>query len=358
LRDTALELLARADHRQAGTQALRFVIQRVDWLLEPARMEVLAKGQWAATVEAAVQDFVTLYEQAYLQSDQVIEPFSRLNLAILTLLDPNIPGLNQTLQVLRWVTRWPSRLIVAIGRQVLSIMLSNGAPEADKLPPELSAYAEAHTMVLSRLGMLIDRARQAPRHHPFWDALNTAWTEELKPLSARFGEHIQHHMIETDHAIQQMAQEIYEQLQQRPLLLNALRGVRVTANVGGALVGFILPGHGGVVPDLLEELVIAPALVTGVEAVTTGAVESFVRGRKAHLVEQLKRDARTIAVQLYRDPLLSLAHAAMQQTGTLDISQDILERLATTLTQLHAQLAAPASRLRARENGHGTDTAS
>jgi hypothetical protein len=73
--------------------------------------------------------------------------------------------------------------------------------------------------------------------------------------------------------------------------LNTLRGVRVTANVGGALVGFILPGHGGVVLDLLEELVIAPALVTGVEAVTTGAVESFVRGRKAHLVEQLKRDA-------------------------------------------------------------------
>ena len=35
-----------------------------------------------------------------------------------------------------------------------------------------------------------------------------------------------------------------------------------------------------------------------------GAVESFVRGRKAHLVEQLKRDARTIAAQLYRDPLL------------------------------------------------------
>ena len=357
LRDTALELLARTDHRQAGTRALSFVIQRVDGLLEPARMEVLAKGQWAAAVEAAVQDFVTLYEQAYLQSDQVIEPFTRLNLAILTLLDPNIPGLNQTLQVLRWVTRWPSRLIFAIGRQVLSIMLGNGAPEADKLPPELRAYSEAHTIVLSRLGALIDSVRQAPRHHPFWDALNTAWTEELKPLSERFGEHIQQHMLETDHAIRQTAQEIYEQLQQRPLLLNTLRGVRVTANVGGALVGFILPGHGGVVLDLLEELVIAPALVTGVEAVTIGAVESFVRGRKAHLVEQLKRDARTIAAQLYRDPLLSLAHAAMQKTGTLDISQDIIERLPTTLTQLHAQLAAPASLLMARENAHGIDTA-
>ena len=47
---------------------------------------------------------------------------------------------------------------------------------------------------------------------------------------------------------------------------------------------------------------IAPALVTGVEAVTTGAVESFVRGRKMHLVEQLQHDARTMAAQLYRAP--------------------------------------------------------
>ncbi len=357
LRDTAMELLARTDHAQSGARALSFVIRRVDWLLEPAQMEVLAKGQWATTVEAAVQDFVTLYKQAYLQSDQVIEPFSRLNLAILTLLDPNIPGLNQTLQVLRWVTRWPSRLVLAIGRQVLSIMLGSGTPEADMLPPELQAYSDAHTIVLNKLGALIDSARQAPRHHPFWDALSTAWTEELKSLSERFGEYIQQHMMETDREIMQMAQEIYEQLQQRPLLLNTLRSVRVTANVGGALVGFILPGHGGVVPDLLEELVIAPALITGVETVTSGAVESFVQGRKTHLVEQLQHDARTIAAQLYRDPLLSIAHAAMQKTGTLGVSQDVLERLPTTLMQLHAQLTAPASHLMALEDKHGTDIA-
>lgn len=321
-------------------------------------MEILAREQWTTAVEAAVQDFVTLYAQAYLQSDQVIEPFSRLNLALLALLDPNIPGLNQTLQVLRWVTRWPSRLVLAIGRQVLSVMLGSGAPEADKLPPELQAYSDAHMIVLSRLGALIDSARQAPRHHPFWDALSAAWTEDLKPLSERFGEYIKNHMMETDHAISQMAQEIYEQLQQRPLLLNTLRGVRVSANVGGALVGFILPVHGGVVYDLLEELVIAPALVTGVEAVTSGAVASFVRGRKMHLVAQLQHDARTMAAQLYRDPLLRIAHAAMQKIGTLGVSQDILERLPAALTQLHAQLTAPASHLIVLEDAHGTNTAS
>jgi len=112
------------------------------------------------------------------------------------------------------------------------------------------------------------------------------------------------------------------------------------------------------VHDLLEELVIAPALVTGVEAVTTGAVASFVRNRKTQLVEKLQQDARTIAAQLYRNPLLGIAHAAMQKTGTLGVPQDILQQLPTLPTQLHTQLTAPASRLVTREDAHGTDPAS
>jgi hypothetical protein len=130
----------------------------------------------------------------------------------------------------------------------------------------------------------------------------------------------------------------------------------VTANVGGVLVGFMLPVHGGLVHDLLEELIIAPALVTGVEAATMGAVASFVSGRRQRLVAQLLDDARTAAVQLYRDPLLRIAHAAMRQTGALGVGEDILERLPATLARLHAQLAAPAFGLTAREDAHGIHT--
>jgi hypothetical protein len=340
LRATALERLARTDRAQAGAKALTFVTRHVDRLLEPAWMEVRATEQWAAAVAVAVQDFVTVYAQAYLPSHQVIEPFSRLNLAILALLDPNIPGLQQALHLLRWVTRWPARLVLAIGRQVLSVLLSGG--EADTLPPELHAYSEAHMVVLSRLGALIESASQAPRHHPFWEVLRATWTAELKPLSERFGEYIQRHMVRTEHEITQAAQDIYAQLQQRPFLLNTLRSVRVTANVGGV--------------DLLEELVIAPALVTGVEAATTGAVASFVSGRRTQLIEKLLDDARTAAVQLYYNPLLSIAHAAIQQTSTLGVGKDILARLPATLAQLQAQLAAPAFGLTAGEDTHGIHT--
>jgi hypothetical protein len=211
LRDAALDMLAKVNRATAGAAALHFVLRdlrdgarRVDRLLEPARMEVFGKEQWAAAVEAAVKDFVAVYEQEYLQSDKVIEPFSRLNLEILSLLDPNIPGLNQALQAIRWITRWPSRLILAIGRRVLSVFLG-GDDKVDKLPPELKAYADAHTVVLSRLGSLIDSLSKAPRHHPFWDALSAVWTEELKSVSEQFGERIKRHMAETDQEVKHTA---------------------------------------------------------------------------------------------------------------------------------------------------------
>jgi hypothetical protein len=163
-------------------------------------------------------------------------------------------------------------------------------------------------------------------------------------------------MVRTEHEITQAAQDIYAQLQQRPFLLNTLRSVRVTANVGGVLVGFLLPVHGGLVQDLLEELVIAPALVTGVEAATTGAVASFVSGRRTQLIEKLLDDARTAAVQLYYTPLLRIAQAAIQQTSTLGVGKDILARLPATLAQLQAQLANPAFGLTTGEDTHGIHT--
>src|SRR5262249_12914472 len=156
----------------------------------------------------------------YLQSDKVIDPFTRLNLEILNLLDPNIPGLNQALQAIRWLTRWPAKLVLMIGRQMLSRLLGDNENQMNKPPPELKAYSDAHLFVLNKLGTLIDSATRAPRRHPFWDALSDAWTEDLKPLSKQFEERIQRHMAETDAEVKKTAREIYQKLEQQPILLN------------------------------------------------------------------------------------------------------------------------------------------
>jgi hypothetical protein len=169
-----------------------------------------------------------------------------------------------------------------------------------------------------------------------------AWTEELRPLSEQFGEHIKRHAAETDEEVKKTAREIYRKLEQQPLLLNTLRGVHVSANVAGAMLGFVLPHGGGVAPDLLEELVLVPTMMTGVEAAAMGAVESFVNDRRNRLIEKLRQDARTIAAQLYRDPLLEIANTAMRKTGVLGVDKEILERLPALLKQLQTQLVGKA----------------
>jgi hypothetical protein len=349
LRTAVLERLSRTDGTNgAAYDALQFVVRRIDTLLEPALMEVLAKEQWETAVESGVTNFALVYEKEYLQSEKVIEPFSRLNLEILNLLDPDIKGLKETLQALRWITRWPTKLILVIGRHVLVIgrQVFNGVvgpstedSQEEKLPPEFKAYKDAHEVVLNQLTSLIDRYTGAPRHHPFWDALSGAWTKELKPLSEHLSELAKDHMAETDQAIKHTAREIYEKLREQPVLLNTLRTAKVTANVAGVLVGFVLPHH-GMVYDLLEEALIAPLLLAGVEATTVGAIGSFLRSRKTELVEKLKAAARTTAAQLYRDPLMRIAVAAIEKTGTLGIDKELVKRLAATLVQIQAQLTA------------------
>jgi hypothetical protein len=221
---------------------------------------------------------------------------------------------------------------------MFSLLPGDDEEQTNKLPPELKAYSDAHMFVLNKLGAMIDNSSKVPRRHPFWDALSAAWTEELRPLSEQFGERIQRHMAETDAEVKETAREIYQTLEQQPFLLNTLRSVRVTANVAGAMLGFVIPHGGGVALDLLEEAVLAPLLMTGVEAATAGAVESFVSDRRKRLVEKLRRDARHIAAELYRDPLLEIANMVMKKTGALGVDKETIERLPGTLKQLQTQL--------------------
>ena len=122
------------------------------------------------------------------------------------------------------------------------------------------------------------------------------------------------------------------------MLLNFLRTVKVSANVGGALVGFVFPVKGGLVAELIEEALLLPAITMGVEAGTRFAVESYVNARKKEIVEKLRAEARLIAAQLYRDPLLVFSNAAMKKTGTFGVGKDLIERLPASLDVLRARL--------------------
>ena len=338
LREAVLSAARQSDRAASGRTALQFTVRRIGRLLEPVRLELAARRVWTEEVRESANGFVEAYERLYLTSDSVIEPFSRLNLAVLELLDADIPGLKQAMATIRSVTRWPSRMILKVARQFYrTLFLGGGAAPGESIPAELKAYSEAHVELISSLGRRIDRERETPRHHPFWDNMAAEWDDQLRQLSAAFSTSIQSQMRRSDEEIKRAAADIYATLAKRPTTLNLLRGARVAANLGGALVGVVMPHH-GIVFDLLEEAIIAPAMMSATEAATSAVAQSHVRRRKAQIVENLLREVREMVAKVYETPLYAIGDAAMMRAGALGVGPEILERLPTRLREMQAGL--------------------
>jgi len=333
LRREVLALLEQRDRPAALERTLDFVRRHVDAILEPARMETAAIAGWASEVDDAVRLFATVYEQEYLTSDKTIDPISRLNVQILELLNPDIPGLQQALTALSWAARWPAKITIkAIGHIYQKV---TGAQKSGKdAPKELVAYTDAHTAVLTRLSAAIEDARAEPRHHPFWDALDAAWRDEFDALNDRFVKLVADHMAETDRAIVATAAQIIEHLRSRPTLLKALQSARVAATVGGIAVSFTLPHAGTFAYNLLEESVLGPVMAVCVDTATQGAIAAFVKKCEADLIARLKEDAAANALTLYGEAVNRIAQVAKMRAGTLGLDPAVLRRLPEELREL------------------------
>jgi hypothetical protein len=338
LRRAVLALAEHRDRAQSATRTLDFVRASLDRLLAPARLEVAASADWSAEVEGAIALFAKVYADAYLTSEKTIEPISRLNVQILELLNPDIPGLQQALSALSWAARWPSKITIRVIGHLYQIATKGPQANARNAPKELIAYTDAHTAVLTRLSAAIEAARAEPRHHPFWDALDEAWRAEFDALNEKFAALVEEHMRETDRAIRESAAAIIERLRTRPNLLKTLQGARVAATVGGIAVSFAVPHGGSFAYELLEESFLAPLMAMGVDTAAQGAIAAFVKKCETDLVAKLEQDARTNAAALYGDVVQRVAAAAKAKAGTLGVDPAVLTRLPDELERLAREL--------------------
>ncbi len=336
LRERVHAMLAMNRRREAGLAALDFVRRQLPALLEPVVLEIEAKSGWRRAVDHALHDFIGAYERNYLVSDRVIEPFTRLNLELLQLLDPDIPHLKQAIQIVRRVVRWQNTLVIAAARQLSRIARQVSAPGESAeapAPPELAAYADAHLQLLNTLGRRIEAERAHARHHPFWDIAGEEWQAGIGALSEAFAARIRQHMDDTDRAIKDAARDIFDELRKQPALLALLRGARIAADVGGIALTLVVPHVGGLVYDLLEESVLAQLMTGMTEAATAAAVRGFVTNRRRLLRDKLLQDARRIAELVYAARLNAVADAASSRAGAIGLGAELVERLQTELDQ-------------------------
>jgi hypothetical protein len=333
LRQAVLAKLAAHDEMAQARAALQSVLRRVERVLEPARVEWSVRSTWNATVRTAVAAFVASYETEYLTSSAVIDPFKKLNAELLELLNPDIPHLSEVIRRLRAVQRIPTGLLRAAWRLVSE--RGEAAKEA-RLTPELRAYATAHRALLASLQESIETERRVPRHHPFWDRLAEQWERQTARFAEEFGQAAITHMAQTDAEVRAAAKDILQALQQRPNMLMLLQTVRVSTDIGGLLIGFVLPGHGTIVHDLLLDIVIAPAMLGATGFAAEYAVEGYIAQRRGEIVEKLRADAREMAALLYIKPLDAVGEAVMKMVGTLGLERDLLDRIPVNLLRLQS----------------------
>src|SRR5262249_47743980 len=168
--------------------------------------------------------------------------------------DPDIPGLKEAMAGLRWITRLPAKLVIAAGRTLIDMVFrGNTKPAGAPLPPEFAAYANANEALLKALARQLSAERNAAQHHPFWEALDAEWQNQLPDLERDFATKVAAHMERTDQEINRAADDIFAKLKEQPRMLNVLRAARVTATMGGLVISFAIPGKGSFIVDLLEE---------------------------------------------------------------------------------------------------------
>ncbi len=308
--------------------ALRFVQQQLPTVLAPALAEVEALALWNNTVEQAVQQFVADYQQKYLDDPHHYDAFTRVSVRILDLLNPPIRGLKESLSMVRSVLRAPSRAIIWVGKRAWNMI--TGAPDEKPvvIPAEVKTYTEAHAALLDALSQVIDQQRQQVRHHPFWDTLNQQWAEQLAMLQSDFQQKLDAHWRDTEQRIEATAQAIYAELEKNPTQLNLLRASRLGVDAAAIVVSLVTTMHtGGLAENVIQELIVAPAMLSFVEGLTHNIANNYVDHRKAEFKAQLLTDTRTMVDEVYRPTMQTLADRAIHEAGFIGMDAAALRSL-------------------------------
>lgn len=336
LREQALA--AAEQSRQRGparkTAAIGWITEALPSILEPALHDLDAWQQWNDALDQALKQFVEDYRRFYLNDPQRYDAFSRVGLEILELLNPPIPGLKKTLSVVRTAVSLPARALLAGGRAAYNYATSGGKgfgkPAA--IPHEVTTYREANDRLLNHLARYLEQRRRGAEGggENFWQALDQGWEAQLPVIEDEFQSALAAHRARTEQWIKEAAESIYKELARSPVKLNMLRSSRIAADAAAIVVSVKTGGPG----DIVHDLVVAPALMSVVEAATRQIAGSYVEQCKAQLRERLTDDTAKFANEVYGEKLRDLAARSLEKIGLEASTAEDIRSLPARLQQL------------------------
>ena len=84
---------------------------------------------------------------------------------------------------------------------------------------------------------------------------------------------------------------------------------------------------GGLAENVIQELIVAPAMLSFVEGLTHNVANNYVDHRKAEFKAQLLTDTRIMVDEVYRPTMQTLADRAIHEAGFIDRDAEALRSL-------------------------------
>lgn len=316
--------------------AIDFVADVFPELLKPARLELDAAKNWEGEVEAGISRFIEDYKTGYLNDPHRFDAFNRVGFEILALLNPPIPGLDKALVAVRTVLSLPAKAIIWGGRTLWKKFVGTSQGNGPQKSFETVTYEEANERFVNGLKKYINNNRKENPHVEFWQNLDLQWEETVPVLMPLFEQELQIHKGRVQEWSRETAQAIYKELEREPVKLNLLRTGRVAADAGAIIVSLKTGGAG----DIVHDIVVAPALMSIVEAVSQQLTGNYVESKKQELKQRLVTDTRGMLEKIHGTKLNTLGRDALLRLGINDDDRIMLDGIPDKIAEIKARVNA------------------
>jgi hypothetical protein len=263
------QLAKKVDHRKHKQLQQTLIHQHWQTWLEPVLGEHQALKDWQALIYDCINQALLEYQRDYLNHPHHYQTFQLALAELLHLLE--VPGLATILSSVRRALTWPVRQLFQFG----------------KTKPEL--YATHELALLNQIGehffiqvadQLLEKTDVDNKQQSWWQELYRLVRQQRGAVLQEFNQAAlsYHHAFQQD--VEATARQLYQRLEQQPLILNSLRATRITTDT--AMMALVLQ-TGGIG---LADLFLTPAMLSITSLLAESAIGGYIKTVEADLKQQ------------------------------------------------------------------------
>lgn len=287
-------LLAR-QLRAPPVEALPAPLLRAHWAewVAPLRQEQEARQAWEALLDQELATSASHFERDYLANPRYREHLDQAILQLLDLLE--VPGLAVPLAKARSLVTWPVRRLVGIFQQGRGEPQRPASIERDHLEEGMEQLVQRLLHLAGEQAVL-----RSGRQQLWWQHLWLLLQRQQGRLLERGQQLIASHLEQFQPEIRKAARQLYQQLQNQPRTLYALRATRVGADAAAVALALKTGGIG------LNDLLLTPAMLAFTSLLAEGAVGQYMERVQDELTQAQRRSVRDRLFQPLREELARL----------------------------------------------------